>query len=162
MKNLFFIVGTMLILASCTSNNTGTQESTSPNTKIQLVSIDEFMSSPETWAGKEIQLQGLVTHVCKHGGQKLFISGKESSDALRIDVGENITEFDIALEGTEVIITGIAEVMEVEIVAAAEKKHEDHDDHDCEFENAQEQSESAASAKTIKDYHLIASSYKAL
>lgn len=146
---LFILV---IVSASCNNQNKnegGTTESQS------LVTVEDFYANPDEYIGKVITVKGLVTHVCKHGGQKLFISGSGDTDALRIDVGTEIPEFDISLEGSEAEFTGVLELMNKETVASAEAEHKEH-------HPGEEGSDEGYHVIKNKNYHLIASSFKLL
>ena len=140
-----------MIFTAC--NQSVDQESAANKDQV-LVSINQFYEHPEEFVGKEVTISGLVTHVCKHGGQKLFITGSESGEALRIDVGKNIPEFDIEMEGSEATFTGKIYVMDEGFVAQA--KAEDKEHHENE--------EDCAAEKSIKDgkqknFYLVAQNF---
>lgn len=49
--------------------------------------VDEILESGEKYVGQEVSVEGLCTHICSHGGRKMFLRGArgllriESSDA---------------------------------------------------------------------------------
>ena len=153
MKNLFMILSLALLLGACKSP--GTENETANENQV-LISIDDFYANPDDYVGKEVTITGLVTHVCKHGGQKLFITGTTEGEALRIDVGNDIPEFDIAMEGTEAEFTGVVELMDEEFIAQAEAEHAQHHG---EEEHAEE---GDVHALKEKNYHLVAKTFKSL
>ncbi|MGC9343667.1 MAG: hypothetical protein ACP5E3_13265, partial [Bacteroidales bacterium] len=123
MRNFLILLSLAFILGAC--NNTTQNAESSTDAKI-ILTMDEFYANPDEYLDKEVTIKGLVTHVCKHGGQKLFIVGNEDGDPLRIDVGENIPEFDISMEGTEAEFTGMVMLMDEEFIAQANAEHEEH------------------------------------
>jgi hypothetical protein len=55
---------------------------------------------------KTIRVRGLVSHVCKHSGKKLFLVGVEKGQNLKVVAAGSLSGFDVALEGTEVVVAG--------------------------------------------------------
>ncbi|MCK4922226.1 MAG: hypothetical protein KAS71_14340, partial [Bacteroidales bacterium] len=139
--------------ASCNTNDKNTESTENETTSI---SVDEFIKNADSYQNSLITVSGLVTHVCKHGGQKLFIAGVEEGVSLRIETGENIPEFEIGLEGTEAEFTGKIILMDDKFIASSKDKHEQVNDEeeDCEFEKTSDPVE--------KVYYLVASSLKNL
>jgi len=148
---LFFFV----FIASTSCNNFKNKDEEAANESQTLVSVEDFYANPDNYIGKVITVKGLVTHVCKHGGQKLFITGTGDTDALRIDVGKDIPEFDISMEGNKAEFTGLLELMNEEAVACAEDEHKEHHPEG-------EGSDEGYHVIKDKNYHLIASSFKSL
>lgn len=90
--------------------------------------------SPETFqefavnnVGKEVEIKGMVIHVCKHGGKKMFIIGEDPEKRVKITASDKVTEFKPELEGTTVAVKGIIEPIEEEVVPEEEKQAEDAD-----------------------------------
>jgi len=152
MRKTFFFLSFFVFITAC---NTQTEKQESDPGDPIVLTVDEFYANPDQYIGKEISVTGLVTHVCKHGGQKLFISGSENIDFLRIDVGEDIPEFDIEMEGTEAEFTGTLVLMDEEFTSGAIAEHNEH--------HADEK-ESGTNYHALKDknYHLIAKTFKSL
>ncbi|MFW5820761.1 MAG: hypothetical protein ACOCWA_05690 [Bacteroidota bacterium] len=151
MKNLLFLLAIALLSGAC--NNESKEPDSTQGTTI-LIDIEEFYEHPEDYMGKEVTVTGLVTHVCKHGGQKLFITGSDGDETLRIDVGEEIPEFDIEIEGSEAEFTGIVYLMSEEFATQAEAEDKEHHNEDeCEAE------ESAQGTKE-KNFYLIAQNFR--
>lgn len=152
MKNLVILLSIIFLLGSC-KNQSDTSES---GTEAAItLTLEEFFNNPHEYMNKEITITGLVTHVCKHGGQKLFIAGREDNSSVRIEVGKDITEFDTNMEGTEAEFTGIVMIMDQEFeenVKAEEKEHhpETEGEDDCAFED------------NAKNYYIVASTFKSL
>lgn len=153
MKNLSYLllISFALFITSCSQSKE--QDNSTQNTTI-LLSIDEFYEQPDDYIGKEVTISGLVTHVCKHGGQKLFITGEEN-EALRIDVGEDIPEFDIEMEGTEVEFTGKVHLMDEEFMVQADAEEKEHhgEEEDCAAEES-------VKAQSEKSFYLVAQNFR--
>jgi hypothetical protein len=92
--------------------------------KIISASIEELLASPVEYKDKVVAISGMVTHVCKHGGQKCFVLGADGETQIRIVPGGNIDEFKIDLEGSNVAFKGTFRVL---TPLEAEVHVEDHD-----------------------------------
>ncbi len=154
MKNLLILLSIVILSGACNTSTNNETDSSRSNSPIVL-SIGEFYDNPDNYTGKEVTIRGLVTHVCKHGGQKLFIENEEDNGSLRIDVGENISEFDIQMEGSVIEFTGIIYQMNEEFVVAAEEELAEH--HNDEDVNCPSEEEMPASEKS---YHLVAQNFE--
>jgi len=85
-----------------------------------VLTMAELTKDLDAHAGKQIRLQGLVSHVCRRSGKKLFIVGVEQGQNLKVVATDAIAKFDVAFEGTNVVVEGKL----VKLPAA------DDDDHD--------------------------------
>ena len=175
MKKLLIILSIASFFAACTNNSEKKSDSTDAQTIIS--SVDEFVKDANLFLDQEVTVEGLVTHVCKHGGQKLFIAGTEEGVSLRIEVGEGIPEFTIDMEGSNASFTGIVKLMDDEFITAAVAEHEDHhgDEEAVEEEHVEgDQNEHSGDKEaeegehdenyspTEKTYYLIATGFKIL
>jgi hypothetical protein len=127
MKNtITALVCTLIILTSCTNKQAGKESKTEP----AKATLTELLQTPEKYTGKTIIIEGLVTHVCRHGGQKLFITETDNDQKMRITTGNNISEFDVALEGSEIVVEGIfrTQVINEAYISALEKEAQLHEE----------------------------------
>ena len=91
-------------------------------TKPPVVSVDSVQKNPEKYFDKTIALQGRVIHTCKVSGKKMFLSGSDDQNLIRINAGDNISRFDESLQGEIVIAKGV--LTPVKEVVAEKAKHE--------------------------------------
>lgn len=162
MKNLFFVLIVALIAISFTGCKNNAKLADEGLTNL-TVTVDSFLASPETWAGKEVVITGTVSHVCKHSGKKLFLFSADPKKTVKVNAGGNYATFDLKYEGTDVEITGT--VVEDEKIDAnylneweAEIKAEvgDKDQKTCDAESSaiagQAKTDSAACEKVADPY----------
>ena len=111
MKKLLFIVALAIGFASCqnTANKTETTNEETLANDVTIVQVAEFENKAGDFVGKTIQLSGTVEHVCKHGGQRMFIVDNESEARIKITPAEEVAAFNTELVGDELLITGIVE-----------------------------------------------------
>jgi len=107
-KKLFTVICISALLVSCgNKENKGTDESEENVAETIILDVNGLLSQVEKYVDKEITIQGTVTHVCKYGGKKLHLTGDDPEKKIVVNAGEAIAEFDVELEGEDVIIAGI-------------------------------------------------------
>ncbi|MCK5075473.1 MAG: hypothetical protein KAR38_03805 [Calditrichia bacterium] len=137
-KKIAIILMLSLIVFSCAKK----EEQSVAKEEIVTLTVSQLAKDIDGYADKTIKLKGTVSHVCRKSGKKLFLIGEEGQN-FKITAGDNISVFDMALEGSEVTVEGKV----VEIKAAMES-HENHDNH--EGNDADE-----CSTKQIANYSLV-------
>ena len=119
MKKLLIAIAAISFIAVSCENTTSQKQEVK---KTQMLVVDEitainlvdFDSLVENFAGKKISFSGTVDHVCKHGGQKMFIVDENSDARVKVTPNEDIAAFNTDLVGETVKITGIVEEMRVD------------------------------------------------
>lgn len=164
MKKILFILAIASFFAACTNSTDKRAESSKSETI--SINVDEFAQDAGSYIDQEITIKGLVTHVCKHGGQKLFVAGTEEGISIRIEVGEGISEFTIDMEGSDASFTGLVKLMDDEFIAEAVAEHEDHHgDEELEGEELEELEETTHTedhSPTEKTYYMVATGFEIL
>ena len=142
MKKIIYLLFAVALITACNSQG----DKKLPTPTFDLTQLEEMAPN---YVGQEVVLTGIIDHVCKHGGKRMFIVGSTPDARIRIDAGEE-TSFDASLEGGTVYITGIMEELRIdsayldkwekEVLAeqggeAASKVHmgeEGHEDHESD------------------------------
>ncbi len=78
------------------------------------VTVAELLAHPDTYVGKEVMVEGTVSHVCKKDGKKMFLFGTNPDSTVRITTGPDIAAFDVSLEGTDVMVDGIMKELRID------------------------------------------------
>ena len=87
-----------------------------------VVSVDSVQKNPEKYFDKTIALKGRVVHTCKVSGKKMFLTGSDEQNLIRVNAGDNISRFDESLQGEIVIAKGIlTPVVEAEVKKSGDK-----------------------------------------
>lgn len=89
-----------------------------------IMTADKLFKNFESYEDKEIEVCGKITHICQHGGKRLFLGTNTDNDDVVIVTSEE--EFDEDLIGKKVAITGNVKMIEAEDDA---HDHEDDDEH---------------------------------
>lgn len=102
MKKLFLLVVIAIFVFACGSRQNQTSEET-----VKVYTVDELMASAADYVDSEVVIAGLVTHVCKHGGQRCFVMGGTDEVSIRVEAGDEIESFKQEHVGSELQIVGI-------------------------------------------------------
>lgn len=73
----------------------------------QTIEVDECLNNAEKYINKSISIEGICTHICKHGGGKIFIMGSDESKTIRIQATKKIGRFDGDCVNNLVSVEGI-------------------------------------------------------
>lgn len=143
MQKLFAIFLSVLIFVAC-SNEV-------PQEEAATLTVAEITAKTSEYVGKTISITGTVVHVCKHGGKRLFMVGEDSKERFKVTAGTSVGSFDVKLEGSDVVVTGLVEEQRVdeaflnsweeEITAETKPEvgHEGHDQGEKEEDNEGDQ-----------------------
>jgi len=153
MKTISFLAA-ILLFTACSNNNQNQNTEENTTNQVQQITVDEFFVNPANYMDQEISISGLVVHVCKHGGQKLFITGQDDQQTLRINTGNDIPEFALELEGSNALFTGMVEQMDEEFVAQTIAKEREHHGDEAEGLHAEDKS------NRNMQYYLVAKNFK--
>jgi len=164
MKKVILALSTLLIIHYSCSNLNRKPANENLSEDLSELTVDNFSDKIADFPGKEVTISGRVTHVCRHGGQRLFITGEDSSKTVRITTGENIPEFDIALEGSMIVVKGIVKELiidetylaewEAEVTESTSKESKGHQDGLDEHQKQEVEAESGdplASIQKLRD-----------
>ncbi len=104
----------LLIIAALFMVSCGTEQTKDEAAEVITVAVADFDAQAEELVGKTLAVTGTVSHVCKHGGKKLFLIGDNPENTIKVDAGSAVGAFDIALEGSKIRVEGIVEVLKVD------------------------------------------------
>jgi hypothetical protein len=115
MKNSFLLFCFVLVFFGCkNSNQNKLSNAIESQIRSDTLSVDEFLGNPAGLLDQEVIVKGMVAHVCKHGGQKLFLLGTMTDKFLRINAGKSIAEFPVDLEGSTIEVKGVVTEFELD------------------------------------------------
>ena len=100
MKKIVFLLALTISLISCKTETKEVSETKVP--EIPMLAIGEFDEKAGEFVNEEIQIKGIVDHVCKHGGKKILMVSDEGDVHVTSD-----ERFDENLTGSEITLTGI-------------------------------------------------------
>lgn len=100
MKKIVFLLALTISLISCKTETKEVSETKVP--EIPMLAIGEFDEKAGEFVNEEIQIKGIVDHVCKHGGKKILMVTDDGDVHITSD-----ERFDEALMGNEITLTGV-------------------------------------------------------
>lgn len=59
----------------------------------QVLQIDDLLGKADSLKGQEVEIEGVCTHICAHGGGKIFLMGSDDTQTIRVEAGEKIGSF---------------------------------------------------------------------
>ncbi|MDA3778791.1 MAG: hypothetical protein PF487_00925 [Bacteroidales bacterium] len=111
-KNLLMILAVSVLLFSC--NNETKKDVTESNVDAVQLTVDELLTNIDTLVEKNVEVTGLVSHICLHGGKKLKLIAENSENEIHFNAGGEISEFEKSLEGSTVKISGIVKELRID------------------------------------------------
>lgn len=121
MKKIFLSLSMIALFVSCGENTQKTSEAEEVTTmEMPVLTLADFDTEAGKFVEQEINIAGIVDHVCKHGGKRLFLV--DDFGTAHIDGEER---FDDALAGSEIVVKGIVKEFRVD-EAYCLKMEEDH------------------------------------
>lgn len=86
----FIILATAIAMVACGGNaqSKANNEVESAEVSATAMDIDALLAEAEELAGKEIEIEGICTHICSHGARKIFLMGSDDTKTIRIEAGE--------------------------------------------------------------------------
>lgn len=122
----------LVILFACNSTHKSGQDE--KNDQTVEVSLSELMENSEKFVDKSILITGIIDHVCRETGKKMFLVDPESDERIKITVGKTIPTFNVELEGSELQVTGIFQELIIDEDYLAKWEEELASKHDASEE----------------------------
>jgi cytochrome c-type biogenesis protein CcmE len=128
-----------MLLGSCSQSGKKEAASAEASQTEQVVkaTIQELLAQPADFDGKEVAISGMVTHVCRHGGQKCFVLADDGETQLRVVPSGDIDEFKIELEGSTVAFKGTFKVLNPVQAEEHIADHESKEHHATEMAHSE-------------------------
>jgi hypothetical protein len=106
MQKIFAIILSVLIFIACSENK--------QQAELASITVTDITAKTSEYVGKTVSLTGTVVHVCKHGGKRLFMVGEDSKQRFKVTAGTGVGSFDVKLEGSDIVVTGLVEEQRVD------------------------------------------------
>jgi len=135
MERVIMMLVVAALMGACNKSNQGDgQVSADPNQEtIVSATVEELLSNPADYQDKEVAVSGMVTHVCRHGGQKCFVLAGDGETQMKIVTGGEIDEFGVSLEGSTVAFRGMFRILNQEETGELLQEHESQEHHEEEM-----------------------------
>ncbi len=93
------------VLISC--NQKQQSNSTETGEVSKTMQVDELLNKAETLVGETVVVDGVCTHICRHGGKKIFLMGSDDTQIIRVEASDNIGSFSQETVNSIVEVKGI-------------------------------------------------------
>ena len=118
MKSILWSIVVLLFLFTACQNQSdksqpGLIEEVGSEEAVDL-DLANFEEQAGLLVGKKVVLEGMIDHVCKHGGQKMFMVNQDADARVKITTGENMAAFNTELEGETVKVVGIVDEQRID------------------------------------------------
>lgn len=89
-KSLLILAAAMVMVAcgGNTSKKSNSDEAQAEESAAAVMDVDTILADAEQIVGQEVELEGICTHICSHGGRKIFLMGSDDTKTIRIESGE--------------------------------------------------------------------------
>ncbi|WP_242385444.1 hypothetical protein [Phocaeicola sartorii] len=110
MKFKFMVAATLMAalvtITSCgNSNNKQSQSEKTEQAAPEVLSVDNLLVHADSLVNREVTIEGICTHTCKHGATKIFLMGSDDTKTIRVEAGP-LGSFDTKCINAIVIVTG--------------------------------------------------------
>ncbi len=147
MKMKKYVVLVVALMAMVGFNSCGNKQQKQQDEASEQLSgaidVDSLLAAADSLSGQEVTVEGVCTHICKHGGRKIFLMGSDDTQTIRIEAGK-VGKFDQKCVNSLVKVTGMLveqrvdeaylENWENQLKAATAEKHGDSDAAGCSTE----------------------------
>ncbi len=137
----------VLVATSCAGNSSKKENNNQTTTEqqasaLKVLEVDELLRDAEQYAGKEVSVEAVCTHICQHGGRKIFLMGSDDTKTIRVESGFD-KAFSTDCVNSMVVVKGILKEQRMNEAslqkwedqlkaAAAEAKSNSHESCDSE------------------------------
>lgn len=106
LKGNLLCLGLLSMMLAWTSCGNNTKQSDETSRQEVMDNVDALLANAELNVGKEIYVEGVCTHICKHGGRKIFLMGSDDTKTIRVEGGK-MGKFDAACVNNMVRVKGV-------------------------------------------------------
>lgn len=108
MNKYFFLLFVAFAIVSCNSNKSNkTTEDISEEVVATVYTVPSLLENAESLIDQEIQITGLVDHVCSHSGRRCFLIDSVADESIKVEAAGDIESFNKELIGNNLLVTGI-------------------------------------------------------
>lgn len=99
---LLLVFTTVIAVSSCTGN----KKTADTNGEQTTLSVDNLLAVAAQETDKMVEVEGLCTHICSHGGRKIFLMGDDDSKTIRVESSDALGAFKKECVNAIVIVKG--------------------------------------------------------
>ncbi len=164
LKKSIYVLVIAITMMACNSAQKKSSEKETTAEKLAKVEVASFNKEAVNYVNQKVEITAFVKHVCKHGGQRMFLADSESDESVKVIVGKGAA-FNTDLEGKTIHLIGMVEELRIdekyleewENELKAEEEHEKSEaEHDGEEHAHGEKAAAADLGQHIGDEESIA------
>ena len=87
-QTIFLVALAALAFTACGGQTNNKQKATEEVAVSTAMEIDAVLADAEKLANSEVGIEGICTHICKHGGTKIFMMGSDDTKTIRIEAAK--------------------------------------------------------------------------
>lgn len=120
MKNIHWFSSTLLCLLGLTLGSCGAGTSANQTKAAQeaaqtgVLEVDSLLKQAGSLVGEAVSVEGVCTHICQHGGGKIFLMGSDDTQTIRIDASQALGKFKSETVNSLVRVRGILEEQRID------------------------------------------------
>lgn len=102
------VAAAVLFAAGCGGNRNNKKQAaeTAGTAQAAALEVDKLLSDAEKLTGEQVSVEGVCTHICRHGGRKIFLMGTDDTQVIRIEAGDKVGAFKPECVNNIVRVTG--------------------------------------------------------
>lgn len=109
--------------AACTQQK---KQHTEGNEPVQtILQVDDLLDEAENLVDQTVTVEGVCTHICAHGGKKLFLMGSDDTKTIRVEATDETGAFSKDCVNSMVSVTGIVKETRIDEAYLAKWKAEE-------------------------------------
>lgn len=162
-KSLLILATVALFAISCGGNRAKSV------TAEAVVEVETLLAGATEYVDKIIEVEGICTHICQHGGRKMFLMGSNDAKTIRIESG-NLGAFNQRCQNSIVKVIGTLceerideaylQNWEAAVAANSAEQHGDGESG-CETEKKARGETGSTTAERIADFRAKIAARKA-
>lgn len=94
------------ILTGCKSKANKQNTTKQETQQAKALEVDDVLAQADQLNGKTFTTEAICTHICAHGGGKIFLMGSDDTKTIRVEAGEKIGRFKPETVNNLVRVTG--------------------------------------------------------
>lgn len=100
------IMAAAAFAVACGSGGTANGNGNGAGDAAAVIKVETLLDAAADLTGKQVTVEGTCTHICQHGGRKIFLKGSDQTKSIRIEASDKIGVFDAECVDKVVRVTG--------------------------------------------------------
>lgn len=102
---IMIMAATMISVTSCGNKQKSSEQAVAEQVS-DAMDLDSLLADADKFVGREVKVEAVCTHTCKHGATKIFLMGSDDSKTIRVEAGK-LGSFDTKCVNSVVKVTAV-------------------------------------------------------